>query len=155
MGCTAEEIAEKRRKAMERLKETKAQTSKLMPSKNPSPETDTKPTSIFYGNNTNQKANQLNQYELKMKNQHGDHSKLNRILSQPYPKRDGTDTKTTSFTTNTTNAQKPFAQKPITCTCSMISPTRFKVVESDYSAKLIDIYKSIPNRSYGKCFLST
>lgn len=170
MGCTAEEIAEKRRLAMEKLKKTTAAfeatrtpnpttNSTTNPTSNKktitSPGTDTKPTSIFYGNGKNEKAETLNQYEIKMKHQ-TNHSSSNRILSQPYPKRDGTVTKNVQFThatnNNSNSAQKfnSMFKKVINCTCSMISSTRFQVKESGYSARLIDIYKSIPTRAFSK-----
>lgn len=165
MGCTAEEIAEKRRLAMEKLKKTKAtfepartaQTPKPMTNNNTatSPGTDTKPTSIFYGNEKNQKAETLNQYENKLKHQPS-HSSSNRILSQPYPKRDEKmmtkNVQPTNTNNNSNSAQKfnSIFKKVISCTCSMISSTRFQVKESGYSAKLIDIYKSIPTRAFSK-----
>lgn len=153
---------------MERLKKTKAsfepaqtaQTPKPLANKNTatSPATDTKPTSIFYGNETNQKAEALNQYENKLKH-HPSHSSSNRIMSQPYPKRDGnvmTKTVQPTNTNNSSNSAQKFCsifKKVISCTCSMISSTRFQVTESGYSDKLIEIYKSIPTRAFSKYFM--
>lgn len=165
MQCTADEIAEKRRLAMERLKKKKEAAQIQAPTPNSStasastvtsPGTSTKSTSIFYGSDSQQKANALNQHENKMKQPHY-HGQTNRILSQPYPKRDANSTPSTTTTTTTTtmsnnSAQsflKPF-EKVVTCACSMISPTRFQVVTCGYSEKLIDIFKTIPTRSYSK-----
>lgn len=165
MGCTAEEIAEKRRVAMERLKQTKetAKTSKSNTNSNTvtSPGTAAKASSAFYGNQQNDKANALNQYENKMKHE-TKHSSANRILSQPYSKRHETastntplkSTTSTSNNNNNNNNQKPYSifTKAVTCTCSMISQTRFQVATSGYSEKLIDIFKSIPTRAFSKLF---
>lgn len=162
MGCTAEEIAEKRRLAKEKLQKTAAAfAAARTPTSKPtthsttatSPGTDTKPTSVFYGNEKNDKAETLNQYENKMKHQPS-HSSSNRILSQPYPKRDGAAAQSTSTTStnmdNKASKVAPMFTKTVTCACSMISSTRFQVKESGYSAKLIDIYKSIPTRAFSK-----
>lgn len=152
MSCTAEQIAEKKRLALERLKQTKAaQQSATSSSNAKSPGTSAKTSSIFYGSEKNEKAHQLNQYEIRMKHQPS-HSSSNRILSQPYPQRNGNQNVTP---TNPNNHQKnqntaPILSKVITCTCSMISQTRFQVNESGYFAKLIDVYKSIPTRSFGE-----
>lgn len=159
MNCTAEEIKEKRRLALERLKKTKEATQNQIPVPIPttsastatSPGTSTKPTSSFYGNDTHQKTNALNQYENKMKQQH-QYGQTNRIMSQPYPKRDDKPTSSTTTNNNNNNA-KTFMnsfKKVITCTCSMISSSRFQVNISGYSAKLIDVFKTIPTRSYSK-----
>lgn len=149
---------------MERLKKTKESAQNQVPASKPttststvntSPGTSTKPTSIFYGNDTHQKANALDQYENKMKQQQY-HGQTNRIISQPYPKRDANAT-SSSTTTNNNSAQiflKPF-EKPVTCTCSMISSTRFQVTTSGYSDRLINEFKTISTRSYSKsnCYL--
>ncbi|XP_055295299.1 SWI/SNF-related matrix-associated actin-dependent regulator of chromatin subfamily A-like protein 1 [Sitodiplosis mosellana] len=147
MSCTAEEIARKKREALERLKQTKAlaQTGNV-PSKNTSPGTAAKATSVFYGNTSNDKANTLNQYENKMKQQQTP-SHNNRISSQPYPRNSVQNT----AAQNTNLNQRTWASimaKPVTCTCSMISSTRFQVVQSGYHNKLIDVFKTIPTRSY-------
>lgn len=157
MSCSAAEIAEKRRLAKERLQKTlgTAHTPKPSTSSNTatSPGTDAKPTSVFYGNGNNEKAETLNQYENKMKHQPS-HRTANRISSQPYPVRDGAAAQSTSSTNTNNNARKVASifEKVISCTCSMISSTRFQVKESGYSAKLIDVYKSIQTRSFGKCW---
>lgn len=164
MGCTAEEIAEKRRVALERLKQRKetAKTSKSSTSSNTatSPGTAAKASSAFYGNQKQDKANALDQYENKMKHE-TKHSTANRIMSQPYSKRHENastnaplknTTSTNNNNNNNNNNQKPASifTKVVTCTCSMISPTRFQVVASGYSDKLIDVFKSIPTRAYSK-----
>lgn len=164
MQCSVEEIKEKRRLALERLKKTKEGAQSHAPTPNPttasastatSPGTSTKPTSIFYGSDTQQKANALDAYENKMKQQHH-HGQSNRILSQPYPKRDTNAAASTSTTSNNSAQKflKPF-EKVVTCTCSMVSSKRFQVVTCGYSDKLINIFKSIATRSYSKSIPQT
>lgn len=159
MSCSLAEIQEKRRLALERLKKTKEAAQNHAPASNPttsastvtSPGTSTKSTSAFYGNDTQQKANALNQYENKMKQQ-THHGQTNRILSQPYPKRDANANATSSSTTTHNSAHsflKPY-EKVVTCICSMISTTRFQAITSGYSDKLINVFKTIPTRSYSK-----
>lgn len=157
MSCTVKEIEEKRRLALERLKKTKEAAQNPPESvSNPttstnmvtSPGTSTKSTSTFYGNDTNQKVNALNQYENKMKQQH-QYGQSSRIMSQPYPKRDAKPTPSTTTNNNAQQFMKPF-EKVITCTCSMISSSRFQVNTSGYSAKLIELFKTLPTRSYSK-----
>lgn len=156
MSCTAEEIQEKKRLAAERLKKTKAAAQNPIPVSNPntststvtSPGTSTKPTSSFYGNDLQQKANELNQYENKMKHQHHI-GQSSRIMSQPYPKRDANVTTPATANNSAHIFLKPF-EKVITCTCSMISSSRFEVIPSGYLDKLITVFKTIPTRSYSK-----
>lgn len=158
MSCSAEEIARKRREALERLKQTKAsaQTGNAS-NKITSPGTASKATSTFYGNTSNDKANTLNQYANKMKQQPKPIN--NRISSQPYP-RDGNTANTTPNRNTNSNQQNVATNgfqrgfKTVTCTCSMITSKRFQVVQSGYHEKLIDTFKTIPTRSYGKYFRS-
>lgn len=151
MSCTAEEIAKKRREALERLKQTKAlaQTSNIS-NKETSPGTASKATLTFYGNTSSDKANTLNQYENKMKQQHTP-GHNNRISSQPYPRNDQTVQNNVARNTNR-NQQKwsSIMAKPVTCTCSMISSKRFQVIQSGYHEKLIEVFKTFTTRAYGK-----
>lgn len=149
MACTAAEIAEKKRKAIERLKQTKASvptTTSTTNSKNSTSHgTDNKKTLNFYGNASNEKATALNEYEHKMKQQPTYHQH-NRISSQPYPR-------IANATSKTTNNNEPKLASVfvnvVTCTCSMISPKRFQVIQKGYHIKLVDIFKTIPTKSYG------
>lgn len=164
MSCTAEQIAEKKREAMERLKQTKATATTSKASSNTnnatSPGTAAKSSSTFYGNQQNDKANALNEYQNKMKTEKKSTS-CNRISSQPYPKRNENATmnvplKSTTTNNNNNNIQKaaPVFTKAVACSCSMITPKRFQVSISGYSAKLIDVFKSIPTRAFSKLFCS-
>lgn len=156
MSCTADEIEEKKRLAQERLKKTKEASQSQIPVSHPStsannatsPGTSTKSTSIFYGNDTQQKANTLNHHENKMKQQH-QYGQISRIMSQPYPKRDANVPTPATAQNSAHKFLKPF-EKVITCTCSMISSTRFQVITSGYSDKLIAVFKTIATRSYSK-----
>lgn len=152
MSCTAEEIQEKKRLALERLKKTKETQSPLSvpnatTSTATSPGTSTKSPSTFYSNSVprgNASAIQ-HQHENKMK-QLRHYGQTSRILSQPYPKRDEKPTN------NNNNAQMFMTskEKVIACSCTMMSATRFQVITSSYSDKLIDIFKTIPKRAYSK-----
>lgn len=150
MSCTAEQIAEKRREAAERLKQTKAnaQASKPNASSNNATSPGTAAKS-FYGKQQNEKADALDQYQNKLK-QDTKHNTSNRILSQPYPKRDGNTNAPQNASANTNTNWKATFGKVVTCTCSMISATRFQVIISGYSEKLIDTFKSIPTRAYSE-----
>lgn len=164
MSCTAEQIAEKKREAMERLKQTKATATTSKASSNTnnvtSPGTAAKSTSTFYGNHQNDKANALNEYQNKMKTEKKSTS-YNRISSQPYPKRNensamNVQLKSTTTNNNNNNIQKaaPVFTKAVACSCSMVTPKRFQVNISGYNAKLIDLFKSIPTRAFSKLFCS-
>lgn len=149
MACSAEKIAEKKREAMERLKRTKEtlQAPKQAVNANNSTSRGTapKPSVQFYGNQNPDKAIALNQYEFKMNNQ-VPHSSSNRVFSQPYPRSNQNPNKTAPSNQKVASV----FNKMVTCTCQMISHKRFEVKESRYYAKLIDVFKSIPTRSYGK-----
>lgn len=156
MSCTAEQIAEKRRLAMEKLKQTKASAQNNQ-SAGPTPQSNnaTSPgtnAKSFYGNGRNEKANQLNQYESKMKQQQQTPGHSNRISSQPYPRNASAQYKTTN---NNQQKMASIFKNVVTCTCVMISPRRFQVIHKGYHAKLIDVFKTIPTRSYGKLFGSS
>lgn len=152
MACTAEEIAEKRRQAQERLKQRKATIQTTTHSTNStSPSTSSKAAQSFYGTANNEKVNTLNNYENKMKQQSSPIHK-NRISSQPYPKRDGSSNSNHTANRMKNNEQKNASifMQVVTCTCSMISENRFQVIQKGYNAKLIDVFKTISTRSYGK-----
>lgn len=140
MSCNAEEIAEKRRIAQERLKEkARKSTEKILP-----PVAVVSPPNNFYGNvgvynNTNSYVrfmDSVHQNTIKPKN-----LAKNRILTQPYQK------KNESLEVSSFN--KLF-NKTITCTCSLITDDRFVVESSGYSEKLINELKLIPSKVYGK-----
>lgn len=53
---------------------------------------------------------------------------------------------------STTTPQKQLASvfvKTVTCKVAMITPLRFEVQPSSYHAQLIEVFKSIPSKSYG------
>ncbi|XP_031623528.1 SWI/SNF-related matrix-associated actin-dependent regulator of chromatin subfamily A-like protein 1 [Contarinia nasturtii] len=154
MSCTAEEIAEKRRQAQERLKQKKAslQTNEVRSSSSntTSPGTSSKAAHTFYGHTNNEKANTLSNYEKKMKQQSSP-SYNNRISSQPYPKRDGmSNNNYRKVESSKNNSVAPVFMHVVTCACSMITSNRFQVVQKGYSDKLIDVFKGTPTRSYDR-----
>lgn len=129
MSCTPEEIEEKRRIAQERLKARKSNENAVI----------TSPPTKFYGaqNSTNSLLlflNSVQQNKIKPNT-----LTKNRILaSQPYQKK------------NESTGLAPVFRKTVTCTCSLISDDRFVVESSGYSEKLINQFKSIPSKVYGK-----
>ncbi|KAJ6646348.1 SWI/SNF-related matrix-associated actin-dependent regulator of chromatin subfamily A-like protein 1 [Pseudolycoriella hygida] len=148
MSCTAEEISEKRRIALERLKNRKLQMNTAAQSATKTTEqpmqSATSPKSVesFYGKVTNVKTDQLTAYENKMKTS-ATSKATNRILSQPYP-----NNKFEAGASQKNKTLAPVFTKVIACSCSMISTRRFEVVTSGFHQKLIDVFKTIPSRSY-------
>jgi hypothetical protein len=43
--------------------------------------------------------------------------------------------------------------KTIACTCALVDESRFLVTASGYHNKMIDIFKSIPSKRYGKLWV--
>lgn len=154
MSCTAEEIAEKRRIALERLKNRKLNTNTVPHIQSSTmqsiPSNATSPKSIvsFYGNTTNVKTNQLSDYENKIKKS-PTNKVTNRILSQPYPTTHDHNSGT-GASSSMKKVVAPIFTQIVTCTCSLVTPNRFQVVTSGYMEKLIDVFKSIPSRAYSK-----
>lgn len=171
MSCTAEQIAEKKRLALERLKQRKNASPKSATSNQETsidsvipPSVSINPTTSFYGANINSKTNELTNYENKIKNLKNI-TNNNRILSQPYPKKEPSSGKpgtgnilasinaasnTAMNKTNTTNKSASIFVKTVICSCEVIEESRFQVIPSGYHAKLIDVFKTIPMRKYGK-----
>lgn len=142
MSCTSEEIAEKRRIALERLK-SKRQIPCTSSSSSASSSSLTEKSTNFYGSTANNNNNNItspknvsNDNKIGQQNPY----KNARILSQPY------NTKTTAAATTIA----PIFTKQISCVCSMITSERFNVVPSGFHAKLIDVFKTIPSRAYSR-----
>lgn len=180
MSCTADQIAEKKRVAQERLRQRQQSTlltngkTKVVNDNNVAPAATeilrrnsalctvtsptssthnnsvTRPSSSFYGTSTTKKTAELQNYEAKMKSQQPYKNK-NRILSQPYPSK---DSKTAATNAKTEQKIAPVFQKTVTCSCAMISSTRFHVITEGYYAPLIDMFKTIPTRMYGECLFA-
>lgn len=152
MSCTAEEISEKRRIALERLKNRKLKmntavqstTAAVQPVQEKPSNSATSPKSIrsFYGSTTNVKTNQLSAYETIIKKS-PTNKIANRILSQPYSNQNNQ-----SGPSAATNQLAPVFTTVVTCSCSLITPRRFQVITSGFFAKLIDVFKTIPSRAY-------
>ncbi len=126
MECTAEEIAEKRRIALERLKAKKdaiAKAKEALNSKSNEKESMTLATS---------KKIPINPYQQ------------SRAQSHPY------GIKATSTITTNVNVKK---EEPkvivISCNCYIITESRFEVKPSGYSNPLINVFRTIPSRGYG------
>lgn len=152
MSCTAEEIAEKRRIALERLKKHKQVASSTLPtpvSSSTSLSTFNNTKSIatnskaFYGSSPLTKAPNKPTYNAAKLPQPNPYQNA-RISSQPYNTHNQQQRQTKP------NALAPVFTKQITCVCSMINDHRFIVTPSGYHAKLIDVFKTIPSREYSK-----
>lgn len=159
MSCTAEQIAEKKRLALERLKQRQSQSPATnatnatnaananvaaVPANPVTKTSNTKPVNGFYGSSTASVTAELKNMETKIKNQ-GPYKNTNRILSQPYPGRDPKEGQ----------KQEPpkkasFLPQIVTCTCSMVTSTYFQVVTSAYHAKIIEVFKTIPSRKFSE-----
>lgn len=157
MPCTAEEIAEKKRQALERLKRKQMQNDQASTSTAStsnaqlaiSPGDKAKGANSFYGCQTAAITNVLSSYENKIKHQ-SESKQTNRILSQPYSNR---PTKNAISSMTAAPAEKklaPVFRNVITCTCAMVSYDRFEVVPSGFHAKLLDVFKTLATRKYGE-----
>lgn len=153
MSCSAEQIAEKKRLALERLKQRQVQSpasnaasgnAVSVPAKPVTQPTIPKPANGFYGSSTASVTAELKTMESKIKSQ-GPYKNTNRILSQPYPGRDPKEGQKQEPSRKT-----PFLPKIVTCTCSMVTSTYFQVVTSGYHPKIIEVFKTIPSRKYSE-----
>lgn len=152
MSCTAAEIAEKKRIAMERLAQRRSQaTASSNEQINGSPTVVApRSSSTFYGQSTPSKiATGPQSYETKMKGKQPYRNK-NRILSQPYPSSGAKTTDSTSSKPETKSGIAPVFQKSVTLSCEVVSLTRFQVKVVGFHGKLIEVFKSMPTRSYGE-----
>lgn len=122
MECTPEEIAEKRRIALERLKAKKEAMAKA------TKESTVLSTSKHISTNPYQDA---------------------RIRAHPYASK-----VSSTATYNVSNQKEQTVPIPckviVTCSCYMISESRFEVKPSAFNNKLIDVFKTFPSRSYGR-----
>lgn len=123
MECTAEEIAEKRRIALERLKARKEAMVKAK-----EPLTLKANDSMALG--TSKKIS-TNPYQS------------TRTTSHPYANKMPATTAAKVERTASTPV------KVISCGCYMVSENRFEVNPSGFHTQLINVFKTIPSRSYG------
>lgn len=149
MQCSAEEIAEKKRQAIERLEEKKRNSAAANNNNSTSPDASTKSSSNFYGNAIANKVSELNEYENKIKNTSNQATTNNRILSQPYPHRN-TNKNEIHWTNAFDLMKKSVNSNSASCTCSMISTDRFQVEVAGFHKQLNDVFKTIPSRNFGK-----
>lgn len=135
MECTPEQIAEKRRIALERLKAKKEAIAKA---KEQSP--------ANTNTNTNVKASVALATSNKIKTSPYQNS---RNIAHPYASK----TSPTNATNILNNKKEPVVSsslaKVISCSCYMISESRFEVNPSAFNNKLIDVFRTIPSRGYG------
>lgn len=136
MECTPEEIAEKKRIAQERLKAKKEAMAKAKESCSSEGKSNEKQQPTVALNTSNKIL--TNPYQN------------SRILSHPYHP---TTSKVGNTSTNNKvndNKQVISIPNPISCNCYMISESRFEVNPSGYNSKLIDVFRTIPSRGYGR-----
>lgn len=132
MSCTAEEIAAKKIIAQERLK------AKLSV---PSANSTTAPSNSaikfisniqFYGSNSTQSTTAKDSFKAKSSYANG---------SRVPPYKRNSEQKPTNIA--------PVFAKTISCTCAMLSESRFTVVPSSNHKALIDTFKTIPSWLFG------
>lgn len=192
-SCSAAEIAEKKRIALEKLKAKKAQLTQINATTatnniNPTALNNNvpKPTSYSQPSTTSSQPagrveNKASSFISALKGsnifvQRQQQQHPARDAAHPY-KRPSTDGSQTSGSNNfykksTTDnyADKPKGSVPnmssstaapqkqvapvfvksVTCKVAMITTNRFEVQPSSYHAKLIEVFKTIPSKSYGK-----
>ncbi|XP_058824216.1 SWI/SNF-related matrix-associated actin-dependent regulator of chromatin subfamily A-like protein 1 [Topomyia yanbarensis] len=158
MSCTAEEIAEKRRIAIERLNARKNAVENSKPQSIPSSEASPKPTftlplkqqqaihssASFYG-----KANATDNPHQSSNNKPNGYGPgkvkqvftNTRMQSNPY-------TRNGPANRRTPGKIAPVFIRTVTCACAMVSETRFVVQASGFNDKLIEVFKSIPSKQY-------
>uniref|UniRef100_A0A182K0M5 SWI/SNF-related matrix-associated actin-dependent regulator of chromatin subfamily A-like protein 1 n=1 Tax=Anopheles christyi TaxID=43041 RepID=A0A182K0M5_9DIPT len=134
MSCTSEEIAEKRRIAIERLNARKKDGTES--SNGPLPQAPTgannkTPLTIskFYGGNQSSFGKSSSSFQAKRG-----------PPTLPYAKpaqKSSTPSKVASIFVRT-----------ITCACSIVSDTRFIVETNGFNEQMIEIFKQIPSKSY-------
>ncbi|XP_065095308.1 SWI/SNF-related matrix-associated actin-dependent regulator of chromatin subfamily A-like protein 1 [Ochlerotatus camptorhynchus] len=176
MSCTADEIAEKRRIAIERLNARKnalnnnngvVTIAATVPK--PAAPTVTSPfpakpiftlppkqqqvieahkSSSFYGTNTTNTSSNTSGPNLKQIVTNGGSSsggKIKNTLNNARPQ-----TQPYARNSPVSNAGKvaPVFVRTVTCSCAMVSESRFIVQPSTFNDKLIEVFKSIPSKQY-------
>uniref|UniRef100_A0A8D8JS52 SWI/SNF-related matrix-associated actin-dependent regulator of chromatin subfamily A-like protein 1 n=1 Tax=Culex pipiens TaxID=7175 RepID=A0A8D8JS52_CULPI len=159
MACTAAEIAEKKRIAIERLNArknalatTSNSTAKPPPQQVPKPTIPIFPlpekqrqamalaSSSFYGTNSS-----IGGTGGKAPSSFASGSA--RSAAHPYSKQSFGKAQTTK---GVAPPVAPVFIRTVTCSCSMVTETRFTVQPSGFNEKLIEVFKSIPSKQYGK-----
>lgn len=130
MECTPAEIAEKKRIALERLKAKKEAMAKARES-------------------LSLKSNEKESWALSTSTKVLTNHQNARILAHPYASK-------ASSTNNFNNKnEQVVSSKVISCSCCMISQNRFEVNPSAFNNKLIDVFRTIPSKGYGRNRLFT
>ncbi|XP_055593275.1 SWI/SNF-related matrix-associated actin-dependent regulator of chromatin subfamily A-like protein 1 [Uranotaenia lowii] len=159
MSCTAEEIAEKRRIAIERLNARKNALNNNNNSSSTNKPTFSLPpkqqaavvhsTASFYGNSSKAPdAQQKPNFKQIVTNG----TTVPKIKSTFHQAR----TQAAPYQYNGKSQQQqgtpgklaPVFVKTVSCTCELISETRFVVTPNGFSEKIIEVFKSIPSKQY-------
>lgn len=140
MSCTPAEIAEKRRIALERLKARKI-------SQQTGAELQSKPAQTFYKKpETSNDGSQLLRVMHENKSSFGALRDVKNSAQSSFAK--------CSDKPNPEVSKIPaFSFTTVNCNCFMLTDGLFAVHPSSYLSKLIDVFKSIPSRSYSKVTL--
>ncbi|XP_075152134.1 SWI/SNF-related matrix-associated actin-dependent regulator of chromatin subfamily A-like protein 1 [Haematobia irritans] len=166
-SCSAAEIAEKRRIALEKLKAKKANLAKTPPQTKAPPNTTIASSTnapITTENKASSFLNALKGSNIFKQRQEPQHSA--RDAAHPYKRPSLEESK--NFYKKSSNgdnnekrngpilglcpAQKsiigPVGVNSVSCKVAMISVTRFEIQPSGYHSKLIEVFKTIPSKSY-------
>ncbi|XP_058057458.1 SWI/SNF-related matrix-associated actin-dependent regulator of chromatin subfamily A-like protein 1 [Anopheles bellator] len=139
MSCSAEQIAEKRRIAIERLNARKNSNKNAVstpaaanPAQSGGPSKGaTLTANSFYGQNNERTATSNPAHQRMLRDQRNTFSPYSR------PTKKDTPTKVA-----------PIFARTVTCACSLVSEERFIAETNGYSEPLIEIFKRIPSKSY-------
>lgn len=132
MSCTAEEIAAKKRIALERLKAKK----QSVPSANNSAAQFVSSNQFYGSKSSNHSPPKDSRNSFKAKSSYANCSRVN----QPYQK---------NVYKQTTSKIAPVFVNTITCTCALLSESHFTVVTSRFNEVLINAFKTIASSSFG------
>lgn len=170
MSCTAEEIAEKRRIAIERLNARKnglnnnvgggggpslvsssvAETTSTQHAaethKRPWPSGTHNPGSFYGTNSTVSNFKQIVTNGAKPAEGGGKMKNFfNNPRSQTLPY-----VKNTPIGNGTPDKVAPVFTRTVTCSCALVAESRFVVQPSGFHERLIEVFKSVPSKQYGE-----
>lgn len=159
MSCSSEQIAEKKRLAQERLRTRKTEALLIAENKRLALErlhARTKQIGVDPQSRAKSSPSSSNSASLFIASLHPSTSthpvgkiKINEIRPKPYDKRPASSHTNENTSAIVNQSVAPIFRKSISCVCSLVSATRFVVTPSGFHAKLIEVFKQIPSRSYG------
>uniref|UniRef100_A0A182PAQ0 SWI/SNF-related matrix-associated actin-dependent regulator of chromatin subfamily A-like protein 1 n=1 Tax=Anopheles epiroticus TaxID=199890 RepID=A0A182PAQ0_9DIPT len=149
MSCTSEEIAEKRRIAIERLNARK----KSLESQNNNSSSNKVAAKSINGPPQQASSDRQNKTPLTISTFYGSNqSSFGKSSSSFQAKRSGPSAlpyaKPAPKSSTPSSKVAPVFVRTVTCTCSILSDTRFIVDTNGFNEQMIDIFKQIPSKSY-------